>query len=118
MAISNSIRIRIIADDTIALGPGKASLLQAIARTGSISGAAREMGMSYRRAWLLVEQMNRCFKTPLVQTATGGLKGGGANITDMAQEVLAHYQAMQQKAAAATHDELAYLQGLMRDNDA
>ncbi|RXZ32411.1 LysR family transcriptional regulator [Oxalobacteraceae bacterium CAVE-383] len=118
MAISNSIRIRIIADDTIAFGPGKASLLQAIARSGSISGGAREMGMSYRRAWLLVEQMNRCFKGPLVQTATGGIKGGGAQITELAQDVLAHYQAMQQKAAASTHDELAYLQALMRDSDA
>jgi molybdate transport system regulatory protein len=118
MAITNSIRIRITADDTIAFGPGKASLLQAIARTGSISGAAREMGMSYRRAWLLVEQMNRCFKTPLVQTATGGIKGGGAHITEMALDVLQHYQAMQQQAAAATHDDLVYLQGLMRDSDA
>ena len=70
MASSNTIRIRVMAGDTIAFGPGKAALLQAIARSGSISGAAREMGMSYRRAWLLVEQMNRCFRTPLVLTAT------------------------------------------------
>ncbi|HEY4318299.1 MAG TPA: LysR family transcriptional regulator [Herbaspirillum sp.] len=118
MAISNSIRIRISNDDTIAFGPGKASLLQAIERTGSISGGAREMGMSYRRAWLLVEQMNRCFKQPLVQTATGGIKGGGAQITEMALDVLAHYKAMQEKAAASTHEELSYLQGLMRDSDA
>jgi molybdate transport system regulatory protein len=118
MTISNSIRIRVTADDTIAIGPGKASLLQAIAHSGSISGAAREMGMSYRRAWLLVEQMNRCFRTPLVETATGGLKGGGAQITEMAADVLAHYQAMQQKAWAAIDDDLSYLQGLMRDADA
>lgn len=107
-----------MADDTIGFGPGKASLLQAIAHTGSISGGAREMGMSYRRAWLLVEQMNRCFREPLVQTATGGIKGGGAQITQMALDVLAHYQAMQHKAAAATQDEFSYLQGLMRDADA
>lgn len=118
MAISNSIRIRIIANETIAFGPGKASLLRAIAQIGSISGAAREMGMSYRRAWLLVEQMNRCFQAPLVETATGGLKGGGAQITRMALDVLAHYETMQQKAAAATHDDLAYLQALMRSSDA
>jgi molybdate transport system regulatory protein len=118
MTISNSIRIRVIADDTIAFGPGKASLLQAIAHSGSISGAAREMGMSYRRAWLLVEQMNRCFTGPLVQTATGGLKGGGAQVTGLALDVLAHYQAMQQKARSAIDQDLSYLQGLMRDSDA
>jgi molybdate transport system regulatory protein len=114
---TNTIRIRVMADDTIALGPGKAALLQAIAQAGSISGAAREMGMSYRRAWLLVEQMNRCFRTPLVLTATGGARGGGAQVTELALEVLARYRTMQQKACAAVDDDLRYLQALMRDAD-
>ena len=107
-----------MADDTIAFGPGKAALLQAIARSGSISGAAREMGMSYRRAWLLVEQMNRCFRSPLVLTATGGAKGGGAQVTELGLDILARYQAMQQKACDAASDDLLYLQGLMRHTDA
>jgi molybdate transport system regulatory protein len=118
MANSNTIRIRVMAGDTIAFGPGKAELLQAIAHSGSISGAAREMGMSYRRAWLLVEQMNRSFRAPLVLTATGGAKGGGAQVTDLALDVLARYQAMQQKACAAARDDLLYLQGLTRRTDA
>jgi molybdate transport system regulatory protein len=118
MSISNTIRIRVIAGDTIAFGPGKADLLQAIAHTGSISGAAREMGMSYRRAWMLVEQMNRCFREPLVATATGGMKGGGAQVTGLALDILAHYRTMQQKAHAATRDDMTYLQRLIRDNDA
>ncbi|MDB5776212.1 MAG: LysR family transcriptional regulator [Herbaspirillum sp.] len=106
-----------MADDTIAFGPGKAELLQAIAHSGSISGGAREMEMSYRRAWLLVEQMNRCFHGPLVLTSTGGSKGGGAQVTDLAQDILQRYRAMQLKADAAIQDDMQYLQGLMRNRN-
>jgi len=69
-------------------------LLAAIGAAGSISGAARAMQMSYRRAWLLVETMNSCFLTPLVETATGGRAGGGAQLTAEGQKVLEGYQAM------------------------
>lgn len=83
----------------VAIGPGRADLLQAIARTGSISAAAREMGMSYRRAWLLVEAMNAAFRSPLVETLTGGQGGGGARITGLGEEVLRRYRAMESRAA-------------------
>nr|WP_198980524.1 LysR family transcriptional regulator [Herbaspirillum sp. ASV7] len=95
---SKTLRVRVMQGDTIAFGPGKADLLQAIVQTGSISGAAREMQMSYRRAWLLVEEMNRCFASPLVATATGGARGGGAVVTELGQEVLTRYRRMQKKA--------------------
>jgi molybdate transport system regulatory protein len=101
--------------ESIAFGPGKAELLQAIERSGSISGGAREMEMSYRRAWLLVEEMNRCFASPLVETATGGARGGGAVITALGREVLARYQRMQKKAETAISADLAHLNSLMSD---
>src|SRR2546430_12417622 len=74
-------KIRILIGAVVAIGPGRADLLGAIARTGSISAAAREMKMSYRRAWLLVEAMNSAFRRPLVETLTGGESGGGARGT-------------------------------------
>jgi len=73
------------------MGPGKAALLQAIAAAGSISAAGRALGMSYRRAWLLVDTMNRCWQTPLVETLAGGQKGGGARLTPLGDQVLAAY---------------------------
>ena len=73
--------IQLYCGDEIALGPGKADLLEAIAREGSISAAGRAMGMSYRRAWLLVDTMNRCFRTPLVETHPGGGKNAGTRLT-------------------------------------
>jgi molybdate transport system regulatory protein len=78
-----------------AIGPGKANLLDKIKETRSISGAARAMKMSYRRAWQLVDTMNRSFKTPLVEAETGGKRGGGARVTVTGEAVLANYRAMQ-----------------------
>jgi len=86
--------LRLLCGDEIALGPGKADLLEAIARTGSISAAGKSMDMSYRRAWQLVDVMNRCFKSQLVETAKGGSHGGGAWLTPLGEEVLAHYRTM------------------------
>lgn len=77
------------------MGPGKAALLDAIAATGSISGAGRALGMSYRRAWLLVDVMNRCWAEPLVETAAGGSHGGGARITPLGLEILAAYRKLE-----------------------
>jgi len=85
-------RVRILAGSAIALGPGKADLLRAIDDTGSISGAARRMRMSYRRAWLLVHTMNECFQSPLVEAEKGGSAGGGAKLTPRGREVLRLYQ--------------------------
>lgn len=87
-------RVRLKSGDDIALGPGKMELLQAIRDSGSISAAARSMGMSYRRAWMLVETMNRCFQEPLVTTATGGRAGGGATVTSAGEAALEAYGAM------------------------
>jgi molybdate transport system regulatory protein len=87
------------------LGPGKVELLEAIEASGSISGAGRAMAMSYRRAWLLVDNLNRMFRQPLVEAAPGGANGGGAHLTPMGREIVAHYRAIESKAmkAAALH---------------
>lgn len=108
-------RLRILFGEAIALGPGKAELLEHIAETGSISAAAKRMGMSYRRAWLLVDTMNQCFRAPLVETATGGKGGGGARITGTGHEVLSRYRQMERIAAAAVADEMAALTALLAD---
>ena len=100
-------RLRVLLGSSIAIGPGKADLLEAIERTGSISAAAREMGMAYRRAWLLVETMNQSFLEPLVEAAVGGRGGGGAQITARGRDVLRRYRAMESKAAASVETEMA-----------
>lgn len=89
------LKIQLYCGDEIAMGPGKADLLVAIAQEGSISAAARSMDMSYRRAWLLVDAMNRCWREPLVETSPGSAKGGGAKVTAFGEAVLGHYRALQ-----------------------
>jgi len=106
-------QIRIMFRKAIAMGPGKADLLAAIERTGSISAAARSLGMSYRRAWLLVDTMNQCFKSPVVETLTGGQRGGGARVTQLGHDVLTRYLAMDAKAAASVRRDLAAFSRLM-----
>lgn len=87
--------VRLYCGDEIAMGPGKADLLDAIRAHGSISAAGRAMDMSYRRAWLLVDTMNRCWKEALVATAPGVAHGGGARLTAFGETVLGHYRALQ-----------------------
>ncbi|MDQ1831203.1 winged helix-turn-helix domain-containing protein [Massilia scottii] len=111
------VKVRLLQGGEIAMGPGKADLLDAIARTGSISAAARAMGMSYRRAWLLVDVMNRSFGAPLVRSAAGGSQGGGASVTGMGLEVLTHYRAMQAAASAAAGPYAAALTKLLRPDN-
>lgn len=103
--------------DVIAFGPGKAALLLAIAEHGSISAAARSLEMSYRRAWMLVEEMNVSFQQPLVATATGGANGGGARITELARTILTRYERMSLKAAQAVAQDMAYIETLMIAED-
>jgi molybdate transport system regulatory protein len=91
------LKLQLYCDDEIAMGPGKAALLQAIAHTGSISAAGRELGMSYRRAWLLVDTMNRCFAAPLVEAHSGF----GARVTEAGKAALADYLALADKAEHA-----------------
>ncbi|WP_394790331.1 winged helix-turn-helix domain-containing protein [Rhodoferax sp.] len=106
-------RLRIYRDDNIAIGPGKVALLEAIALTGSISAAAREMGMSYRRAWLLVDEMNRALMSPAVSTATGGAQGGGTALTPLGEQLVQHYRAVESTARLAAADSLAALNRLL-----
>ncbi|MBE0553753.1 MAG: LysR family transcriptional regulator [Rhodobacteraceae bacterium] len=96
------------------LGPGKAELLQGIAETGSISAAGRRMEMSYKRAWMLVEEMNAAFRAPLVESVRGGPGGGGARLTDTGAEVLRRYRAVEAVALQAAEPEIAALEALLR----
>ncbi len=86
---------RLMLGDVIAMGPGKADLLDLIEETGSISAAAKRMSMSYRRAWMLVDAMNVAFKKPLVEAITGGAGGGGARVTEEGRQVLTLYRKLQ-----------------------
>jgi molybdate transport system regulatory protein len=99
----------------IAIGPGKASLLEAIAASGSISESARRLGMSYRRAWLLVDTMNRCFREPVVASATGGSGGGGARVTPFGRTVLARYRALEGSVERALDRPLEAFAELLSD---
>jgi molybdate transport system regulatory protein len=107
-------KLRVMFGTEIAIGPGKAELLAAIAATGSISASAKRLGMSYRRAWLLVDTMNRCFREPVVASATGGTGGGGARVTDFGRRVLACFRAMQARVDRALDPELARFSQLLK----
>ena len=107
-------RVRVTRGDDIALGPGKIALLEAIARTGSITAAAKALGMSYRRAWLLVDTMNRSFRTPLVEAGAGGSHGGGAALTPLGQEVVERYRRIEATAADAAADDICGIEALLR----
>ncbi len=110
-------RVRILMGEMTAMGPGRADLIDAIARTGSISAAGREMKMSYRRAWLLIESTNAAFIEPLVVTATGGAGGGGAIVTDFGRGVVEHYRAMERKAAEAIVSDFSVFSKLLADRE-
>ena len=88
------LKLQLYCGDEIAMGPGKADLLEAIERDGSISAAARSLGMSYRRAWLLVDTLNRCFADALVEAQAGGGKSAGAALTPAGRSALAAYRAL------------------------
>jgi molybdate transport system regulatory protein len=93
--------LRVLGSGAPAMGPGKAELIERIAQTGSISAAARAMNMSYRRAWQLVEAINAAYREPVVLTATGGQRGGGATVTPYGKRLAAQFRAMEDKASAA-----------------
>ena len=108
------LKVRLMLGDEIAMGPSKADLLEAIEREGSISAAARALGMSYRRAWLLVETMNRCFSQPLVQALAGGRQGGGAQLSDEGRQVLQRYRQLQARLRAVAEQDWPELAALLR----
>ena len=110
------LKIQIACGDALAMGPGKADLLDAIVAHGSISAAGRALGMSYRRAWLLVDEMNRCFDPVVVETMKGGGRERGARVTPGGLAVLDAYRAMERHAAALVdHPAYARLQGHLRE---
>ena len=111
-----TISLRLNFPDDIRFGPGKAELLSTIENIGSLSGAARALGMSYPRALKLVDDMNAAFKTPLVGTFQGGAKRGGAVLTKTGRDVLTLYQTIAAKAAAANADHFAQLETLLRES--
>ena len=106
MARYPGLTLRILAGGEPAMGPGKARLVSLIEATGSISAAAREMGMSYRRAWLLVEALNASFTEPVVTTSTGGKRGGGAAVTPFGKRIVEAYYRMESKASAAIDSDI------------
>lgn len=101
------LRLRLVFGKGRMLGPGKADLLDGIAETGSIAAAGRRMGMSYKRAWSLVETLNAMFAGPLVDSVRGGAQGGGARLTAEGQAVLAAYRRLEAASAEAGADEIA-----------
>jgi molybdate transport system regulatory protein len=103
------LKAQLLCGDELAMGPGKADLLDAIQAEGSISGAGRKLGMSYRRTWLLVDAMNRCWSEPLVETQPGGGEHRGARITPVGYEVLAAYRALEAALAEAAKGPLQAL---------
>jgi len=109
------LRIRIVFGDDEMIGPGKAELLERIARCGSIAAAGREMGMSYKRAWQLIGTLNAMFRDPLVESTRGGPGGGGAVLTDAGRHVLSLYRAFEGEAAEAGAARLEAMQALLRD---
>jgi len=107
------IKAQLVSGDELALGPGKADLLEAIDRQGSISAAGRALGMSYRRSWLLVDTMNRCWREPLVEAVAGGGQQKGARLTVTGREVLAAYRALEAELAASGQAALSRLTALL-----
>src|SRR4051812_9768465 len=108
------LKAQIFCGDEPAMGPGKADLLEAIAREGSISAAGRALGMSYRRTWLLVDSMNRCWADRLVDTTPGGGSAKGARLTECGRQVLSAWRALEQDMLASAKGRLDAFATLLR----
>ena len=107
-------RMRICTGDTVALGPGKVALLEAVHEHGSISAAARSLGMSYRRAWLLIDELNRSLKSPATVSEQGGHSGGGCALTPVGENIVRLYREVEAQAEAACVTQIAALTRLIR----
>jgi molybdate transport system regulatory protein len=103
-------RIRILIGDAVAIGPGKALLLEKIENTGSISAAAREMGMSYRKAWGLIDNLNNDFSAEIVSKSSGGKGGGGTFLSPLGKEMLRRYSLIEKIAAESVKDDLIWFE--------
>lgn len=114
---SPGLKIRLVFQNGSMIGPGKADLLETIRETGSIAAAGRRLGMSYKRAWLLVETLNATFAEPLVNSVRGGPSFGGAALTAAGETVLNHYRRLQSSAVQAAAADVAALTGMLREDD-
>src|SRR5215217_2275156 len=108
------LKVSIVFESGARIGPGKVKLLESIRDTGSISAAAREMGMSYKRAWLLLDSLNAAFEPTVVTTTLGGSGGGGTRLTDFGHELLERYCRMEEQTQATFDEDLARLQRVAR----
>ena len=109
MAVAR-LTLRVDLDGDRAIGPGKIRLLEAIRDTGSITKAGMMLGMSYRRAWLLVDDMNNCFREPVIAARAGGNHGGGAALTSFGRRLIDQYRAIEAEAYSATASRLGELE--------
>jgi molybdate transport system regulatory protein len=107
-------RLRIRQGELLAIGPGKVALLEAIAEHGSISAAARSLGMSYRRAWLLIDELNRALREPATHSGPGGASGGGSQLTPVGERIVALYRGIEARAHDACAGQIRELTGLMK----
>lgn len=104
------LKITIVLSSGARIGPGKAALLESVGGTGSISAAARAMGMDYKRAWLLIDSLNTAFSTPVVERSMGGAGGGGATLTKLGTDILARYRKLEAGAAKAAAADMRALE--------
>ena len=109
-----SLHLRIDFGEERSIGPGKIRLLELVAETGSISAAGRALAMSYRQAWLLIDEMNRMFASPVVVAQTGGGGGGGANLTASGKALVRRYRALERRATTGANADLRALSRLLR----
>ena len=112
---SPQVKLRLLFGDLAMVGPGKVLLLEHIRDTGSISAAGRAMGMSYKRAWSLVEEMNAACPSALVDSARGGAGGGGARVTEAGLAVIAAYRKLEASVHETGREALAELRAMLRD---
>lgn len=107
-------RLRIRQGDLLAVGPGKVALLEAVRDHGSISAAARHLGMSYRRAWLLIDELNRSLAAPATHSGHGGPSGGGSGLTPVGEQIISLYRGIEDQAYQACVAQIDALTGLMK----
>ncbi len=115
--MSTRLTIRLDFDEVRRLGAGKVALLEAINKEGSISAAGRAHGMSYRRAWLLIDELNQLFIEPLVAAHHGGAQGGGASLTDAGRRVVMLYRSAEAKMRTAAAEEIGAIELLLSPKD-
>jgi molybdate transport system regulatory protein len=108
------VRPRLYIGESVAIGPGKIDLLRQVDETHSISAAARALGMTYKRAWLLIDSLNQGFGHPVVETATGGKGGGGATLTPLGTQLVERYTALEARLNVSAQDELEALRRLTK----